>query len=652
LFLQYILQYIYFHPLGMSTIPAFAIKQFNLAPHPLAKITQVHAEFYHQASVMRLLGCHENIVQLEDVATEPWRATALYPHQLSVTGYALTLRTALKTAASFISAPTGREHIMRSALAGLAHLHAHGVIHGNLSLDSIFVNENGTKVALGDFENAHVLTGGSHLIKTSKAGVVYHAHPKGHNWYPSGFRAPELLLGQVGDIEDWLLSPKCDIWALGVILCSLWLEVEENPFLLSQQNNLSPLQQLALIFSMIGSPIRTVHTNEIGCSFPLFFEADLPTLPPGLEHWRKSTIPEHDRPWSPLLAMLRDRMKNLRATATLSGMLAYHAANRPHAIEAIHWLDESNVLLFQNPLPSLVTSLAFRAPAPQQFERSFPKSNLVQQLTAWDSIAQVACRDQIIRLRVLIAAIYLAYSKPWEEDIHVAAKASFQLARAVWNYDIQPPPARMEYSGNTEEDSADSVEDARIERAVWQLLVTLDFQVHQATPFDFWEHDARSFTAAVLAKRRQPMNQGIIVQLEHSLLLLVTLTPQLRQRYFTQPGRLFREVVRPLAKGMVGSLPHILLFSTKDVYDILRVLKIARNHRMEGLLGLLSATNAHIENVAGFQFKLEAIRRRMEERDESSDSTKRKLSSEEYVSETDERAVRRHMRRKYKNFLY
>lgn len=107
------------------------------------------------------------------------------------------------------SSPTEREirHVMFQICSGVHFLHGHGVVHGNLGLENVFVtSENLLKI--GDFEHAMFVGSENQLQPVSKL--------------PSPplqtYLAPEINVSKPGEVLD---LQKADVWSLGIMFILL-----------------------------------------------------------------------------------------------------------------------------------------------------------------------------------------------------------------------------------------------------------------------------------------------------------------------------------------------------------------------------------------------------------------------------------------------
>ncbi len=87
------------------------------------------------------------------------------------------------------------------AVRGVCHIHGQGILHGDLSLGNLLVGRDNT-LRVADFGGA-ACARTIVLASSQDVGTLY-------------IRAPELLLGTLHP------TLSVDLWALGVVACSLW----------------------------------------------------------------------------------------------------------------------------------------------------------------------------------------------------------------------------------------------------------------------------------------------------------------------------------------------------------------------------------------------------------------------------------------------
>ncbi len=158
-----------------------AIKRGRRGVGPTAKVLRNEAEVLGRLS-------HPNVVLfIEPIGPDgdPWLVLELLEGQ--------TLRALLDAQVRLAPEVAGR--IAYDLAEALLHLEEHGVVHGDLSPDNVFITHGGV-VKLIDFGSARLLEGVT-------SGTASFAKPM--------YVAPERLLGEPGD-------SKSDLFSLGVVL--------------------------------------------------------------------------------------------------------------------------------------------------------------------------------------------------------------------------------------------------------------------------------------------------------------------------------------------------------------------------------------------------------------------------------------------------
>lgn len=100
----------------------------------------------------------------------------------------------------------GSQVIIRDTLLGVAHCHAHGVVHRDVKADNILIAEGGI-VKLADFGQAR--------LRTALFQEAPSVCPLTPEMMTLDYRAPEILLGAK------TYGSGVDVWSVGVLLVDL-----------------------------------------------------------------------------------------------------------------------------------------------------------------------------------------------------------------------------------------------------------------------------------------------------------------------------------------------------------------------------------------------------------------------------------------------
>ncbi len=160
-----------------------------------AKSKAAAASMRRDAQVLSALSCHPNLVRLYGlVETDEHFAVALERASCDLLTWTIQRRHGrLGEAAA--------RHVALDVVAGLDHLHSHGLTHGDLKLDNVLVFDYpALRFALADFGFSGPLRG-----KNSDLGISDACGTP-------GYAAPELLW------RTGRLGGSADVWALGVLI--------------------------------------------------------------------------------------------------------------------------------------------------------------------------------------------------------------------------------------------------------------------------------------------------------------------------------------------------------------------------------------------------------------------------------------------------
>lgn len=183
--------------------------------------------------------------------------------------------------------PSEVKTLMQQLASGVAHLHAHWILHRDLKTSNLLLNNRG-ELKLADFGMARAVSPGA--AKLTRLVVTL--------WY----RAPELLLGT----DDY--GFEIDVWSLGCVFAEL---LTRDPLFPGSNE----VDQLSKIFALLGTP-----TAE---SWPQF--RSLPNakaLHPVLSQQRSSTSQ---------LTPARFPYLTASGLGLLSSLLSLNPASRPTA---------------------------------------------------------------------------------------------------------------------------------------------------------------------------------------------------------------------------------------------------------------------------------------------------------------------------------
>ncbi|XP_027350818.1 protein IMPAIRED IN BABA-INDUCED STERILITY 1-like isoform X2 [Abrus precatorius] len=165
---------------------------------------------------------HPNIMKLEGIITSPL-SNSIY----------LVFEYMEHDLAGLVSSPDVKftdsqiKCYMRQLLSGIEHCHVRGIMHRDIKVSNILVNNEGI-LKIGDFGLANTLNPNSKHPLTSRVVTL---------WY----RPPELLMGSTN------YGVSVDLWSVGCVFAELLLR---KPILKGR----TEVEQLHRIFKLCGSP--------------------------------------------------------------------------------------------------------------------------------------------------------------------------------------------------------------------------------------------------------------------------------------------------------------------------------------------------------------------------------------------------------------
>lgn len=228
---------------------------------------------------LKSLPHHPNIIEIYDVA---WDGSKI---RVSMPLYQQDLNSYLKK----LSAPLPTELVIsygEQLLAGLQHLHRHGIFHRDIKPGNVLLDETTRTLVICDFS-----------LASNFVNKMDHSLTVQTLWY----RAPEILLGALKYNE------KVDIWSFGCVLA----------IMLTQKELFAgdcEIDQLYLIFRLVGTP--TVQTWPGIDKLPYFGT-----------FWPK---------WSSVAATSLDDRNNAQIKQWLASSLVCYPGNRATANDMLN----------------------------------------------------------------------------------------------------------------------------------------------------------------------------------------------------------------------------------------------------------------------------------------------------------------------------
>ncbi|RWS09020.1 cyclin-dependent kinase 2-like protein, partial [Dinothrombium tinctorium] len=161
------------------------------------------------------------------------------------------LKKLLDNSAAGLSKPLVKSYMLQ-LLQGIAHCHAHRVIHRDLKPQNLLIDKAGN-IKLADFG----------LARSISLPIRTYTHEVVTLWY----RAPEILLG------SRYYGPAVDIWSIGCIFAEMTTKRALFP-------GDSEIDQLFRIFRTLGTPDEIVwpgvsHYPDYKSSFPQWSKQEL-----------------------------------------------------------------------------------------------------------------------------------------------------------------------------------------------------------------------------------------------------------------------------------------------------------------------------------------------------------------------------------------
>ena len=176
------------------------------------------AAMSHHPNVLPLSAVHLGTVSIE-LPRRPRVDIPNVPLHVFSPRYAMTVCQWLKTRGRALSPAdlvSKISHILQQAAAGLAHMHAYGIVHRDLKLDNLLCNDDATVVVVADL--GLIKEDALASIRASSSGNPLHM-------------APEMLFTrrnqQTGSAES-LYSVAADVWSFGMLACEMLKEALQD----------------------------------------------------------------------------------------------------------------------------------------------------------------------------------------------------------------------------------------------------------------------------------------------------------------------------------------------------------------------------------------------------------------------------------------
>nr|KYP60406.1 putative serine/threonine-protein kinase At1g54610 family [Cajanus cajan] len=260
----------------VETGKMFALKKVrfdNLQPESIRFMAR-------EITILRRLD-HPNIMKLEGIITSRM-STSIY----LVFEYMEHDLAGLVSRPDIVFSESQIKCYMRQLLSGLEHCHMRGIMHRDIKVSNILLNNEGV-LKIGDFGLANTISTNNKHHLTSRVVTL---------WY----RPPELLMGSTN------YGVSVDLWSVGCVFAELFLG---KPILKGR----TEVEQLHKIFKLCGSPPE--------------------------EFWKKNKLPHSTmfKPQTNYESSLRERCADFPVIAVdlLETLLSIDPSNRGTASSAL-----------------------------------------------------------------------------------------------------------------------------------------------------------------------------------------------------------------------------------------------------------------------------------------------------------------------------